>query len=285
MRQGKNKKDIQEQIWSPEFLSLVQNTEWLSNLETSITYSQSRWPNKTFNFKVLPLVANQLLPQEMVAVNLANNHILDYRQEGLIYTLHFLDEHNIGHAGAGLDIKEAQTPFIWKTSKSISIGLIGAGDHPREFFASENKGGINYLLTNVQTTVKKVDILIVYLHIGANWQHSVDPKTIDLAHLLIDFGCKVVCITSPHHLMPMELYGGGVIFYSLGDQLDDYAIDQNFRNDLTVLAQVDFSPGRGLQKVLLYPMKISNLSLQVLDPIQDKVEYDLVLSKLNIQNK
>ncbi len=58
------------------------------------------------------MVNEYLLQGRIHAVNLANNHILDFSEEGLIETIQTLDHAGISHVGAGIDLKSARAPII-----------------------------------------------------------------------------------------------------------------------------------------------------------------------------
>src|SRR5205085_7274333 len=87
---GFNAFDNSWRVWTPEFLHQVRGTVWLANLETTITNENDESANKMFHFRSPPQIAANLLPLELTAVNIANNHILDCNSRGLIDTLSFL---------------------------------------------------------------------------------------------------------------------------------------------------------------------------------------------------
>jgi len=339
---------IRNHVWSRDFVKLLGGTAWFGNLETSIITDddpsspqaqrqRQPWPHKTFHFGTQESVAQSLLipisrTTDVTAFNVANNHILDMGEEGLRETLSILDQMGIAHAGAGLTLNQAQRACIVETH-GVRLALLGAGDHPTEWAASDEKShemhvpntwkppGINYVnvvggprawaefLQTVRDTANSVpkhaterdtahgvDALIVYLHIGANYQASIPQTTVAFARAIVDAGATIVAVTSPHHLHRMERYGQGVIFYSLGDALDDYAIDPTFRNDLGVLAQVDLlvasqshshikqgsNPREHVQveNVRLFPTKISDLTVRLLNPHRDLIEFKWVMDVL-----
>ncbi len=53
-------------------------------------------------------------------VNLANNHVLDYRQKGLLDTVAALDRAGIEHVGAGRDAASARRPVIFEIGRRAS---------------------------------------------------------------------------------------------------------------------------------------------------------------------
>jgi poly-gamma-glutamate synthesis protein (capsule biosynthesis protein) len=82
------------------------------NLETSITSSDSCWPNKGINYRMNPRNIDCLTAAHIDACSLANNHVLDWDYAGLTETLQTLDRAGIAHAGAGQNAMEAAAPAI-----------------------------------------------------------------------------------------------------------------------------------------------------------------------------
>src|SRR5439155_11772603 len=81
------------------------------NLETTLTRSNNI-VSKVFNFKATPDKVNSLSAAHIAAVNLANNHILDFSGDGLTETIHTLNAAQIKHTGAGLNSREAAEPVM-----------------------------------------------------------------------------------------------------------------------------------------------------------------------------
>lgn len=246
----------------------------IGNLETTITDSTRKYPGKTFNYKMLPKYQGSLKIAGFHYLSLANNHILDFGEKGLRDTIKNLDEMRIKHSGAGRNILEARKAvFIRK--RGIKIGFLSAADHYAEWEASKNKAGIWYIpiregmnkywheaVEIVEETKKKCDFLIFSLHWNYNYVDKIERVFKDFARLLIDHGVNVIHGHSPHHLLPYEKYHGGYIFYSLGDFIDDYAVDKKYRNDLGMIVNLRMGKSKiGLEKI--YPTIIKNFQVNL----------------------
>ncbi len=86
-------------IWG-NMLPWLQATDFnLINFEAALT-THDQEVLKTFNFKAKPERVESLSLASIGAVNLANNHSLDYSEEGLLETLQALDQVKIRHVGA-----------------------------------------------------------------------------------------------------------------------------------------------------------------------------------------
>ena len=65
-----------------------------------------------------------------------------------------------------------------------------------------------------------------------------DPN---LGKKLIDNGVRIVFGHSAHHIPqpPIQKYKNGLIIYGLGDFINDYSINNNFKSDESLMCQVD----------------------------------------------
>ena len=73
----------------------------LANLETAITAYGQPWPGKTVHYRMDPRHIGCLTAAGLDACALANNHVLDWGEEGLGTTLATLQAAGIRSAGAG----------------------------------------------------------------------------------------------------------------------------------------------------------------------------------------
>ena len=101
------------------------------NLETSITSHNIPWPGKGINYRMHPGNIKVLTSAGIDFCSLANNHTMDWGQEGLFETLRTLKNAGISYAGAGGDLNEAEKPAIIEIGQSrviiFAFGSITAG--------------------------------------------------------------------------------------------------------------------------------------------------------------
>lgn len=253
-------------IWG-NFLPILKKTDLnIVNLEAALTTSTREVP-KVFNFKADPHKVKVLQEANIDVVNLANNHVLDYSEEGLLETLSTLDKAKILHVGAGKNIKEAQAPVILE-KKEIRIGILGCTDNEPTWLATQKKPGTNYLqvgdIEAIQDSIsdlrKKVDILILSIHWGPNMRERPTPSFIHFAHQLIDLGVDILHGHSAHIFQGIEQYQGKLILYDTGDFVDDYYVDPFLRNDRSFLFIVEVNKQR-ICSLRLIPSLIENFQV------------------------
>ncbi len=111
----------------------------LINLECCITaHDVPIKTPKVFLFRSGPENVEVLKVAGIDFVSLANNHILDFDEGGLIETLETLDRAGISHAGAGKDIVEASSPAFLE-SKGIRFGIKAGEQRPADNIADGNR--------------------------------------------------------------------------------------------------------------------------------------------------
>lgn len=242
----------------------------LANLECVISTKGRPWRpgTKPFHFRAHPRAVEFLHAAQIDCVNLANNHVLDYGVEALLECLALLDRAGIRRAGAGRHLAEALAPAVLSSSVG-PVAVIGLTDNEPEWEATGSKAGVNFLRYTkwglvepyrsgiagaVAQAKRRAPFLIVSAHVGPNWGLPSAAMQA-LAHELIDLGADVYWGHSNHVPQAIEHYKGKVILYSTGDFVDDYAVDERERNDLSFLFLLDLHQYR-VRRVSLHPVAI-----------------------------
>lgn len=223
------------------------------NLECAISNTEQTFQGapKAFYFRADPLAVNTLTSAGIDAVSLANNHALDAGVIGLEDTLDHLQQAGVAAAGAGLDQSHAAAPAYLEDS-DIRIGMLAACDHQADFAAGNEQPGIQHLDLRAGQGARlveavrqlQVDLIVVALHWQPNYAPEVPPGYRQLAADLVEAGADVVWGHSPHHFQGVEWLGDSPVIYAAGDLVDDYALDERYRNDLGLLFEVRLSDDR-----------------------------------------
>ena len=212
-----------------------------ANLEGPLTEStNSLDPNGKIVLKSPEKAAEGIKYAGINVLNLANNHIMDYYEQGLLDTINILDKHGIAYTGAGKNIEEARKPAIIEKN-GLKIAVISytdmaeytfKGNPMLSFAADENKSGVaprkyELIKEDIDAIREEVDILIVSLHWGVENSFNVTEEQIEFAHQLIDDGVDIILGHHPHRFQGVEIYNGKPIVYSLGN----FIFDQNDPNN------------------------------------------------------
>nr|HML47398.1 CapA family protein [Clostridia bacterium] len=194
----------------------------LANLEGTFT-DRTRASDKSFVFRAPAEYAKILSLGGVEAVNLANNHTLDYGVNGLADTKQALSLAGVLYSGSGdLAVYE---------SKGVRIGMTGYG-YPHSNTAEALARDIPLLRE------MGCQIVIVSMHAGREESQTLIRDQTKVAHAAIDLGADVVVGHHPHVLQGIEIYEGKPILYSLGN----FSFGGNANPDDwdTVLAQMEF---------------------------------------------
>lgn len=255
------------------------------NLETSVTTSRQSVP-KGINYKMHPANIGCLAAARIDCCVLANNHVLDWDEPGLVETLGTLRSAGLAYAGAGLDADEAAAPCVIDAAGKGRVLVFGFGLEtsgiPLSWAAGAYKPGVNLLvdisarsLEQIARSVESVkqpgDIAVASIHWGGNWGYEVAGQERALAHALIDTaGFDVVHGHSSHHPKPIEIHDGRLILYGCGDFLTDYegiTGYEDFRGDLALMYLPRLSmPDGTLLSLDLVPFRLRKFQLNRAPP-------------------
>jgi poly-gamma-glutamate capsule biosynthesis protein CapA/YwtB (metallophosphatase superfamily) len=218
------------------------------NLETAVTQSDD-WLEKGINYRMHPQNVGCLTAARIDCCTLANNHILDWSEQGLIETLETLHAARLRTAGAGRNADEAQAPAHLPRMLVYSLGCEDSGIPP-SWAASAERPGVDFLADlstrsaerlakRIDSTRQPGDLVVVSIHWGGNWGYRVPRAHTEFAHRLIDAGgADVIHGHSSHHPKAIELYRGRLILYGCGDFINDYegiSGHDEFRGDLGLM--------------------------------------------------
>jgi poly-gamma-glutamate synthesis protein (capsule biosynthesis protein) len=251
------------------------------NLETSVTKSEDYWEWKSIHYRMHPDNIHCITSANIDYCSLANNHILDWGYSGLKETLETLKEVNLKIAGAGRNLREAETPAVMEVEGKgrvlvFSFGSVTSGIPPG-WAALEDRPGVNlledlsdntvqHIKEKVQGVKQKGDIVIVSIHWGSNWGYKIPRLQTEFAHKLIDHAdIDVIHGHSSHHIRPIEVYKDKLIIYGCGDFLNDYegiGGYEEFRADIVLMYFVSMDPSNGnLVSVQMTPLQIKHFRL------------------------
>jgi poly-gamma-glutamate capsule biosynthesis protein CapA/YwtB (metallophosphatase superfamily) len=185
------------------------------NLETPVSDKPGRkHPNKAFNFRAEPYVAEMIARAGFDYVSLANNHILDFGPDVMSETLKNLDKNGIKYSGT----KSTEKPEIIEKNgyKIAFLSFIDSATAPagfEEHVSVYNENSVK----SIRTAAKTADFVIVAMHWGVELDKNANAQQKRIAHEIIDAGATVVWGHHPHVIQETEKYKNGVIFYSMGN--------------------------------------------------------------------
>lgn len=207
-----------------KLISLFQDSDFnIVNLEAPITDTNVKilktGPHLKSDSKLTLNVLNNL---NINLVTLANNHIKDYGEKGVLDTIDWCNLNNIETVGAGKNIEAASEPKVISTSEG-SIAIINIAENEWSS-AGENSAGANGIdliknYNSIKEAKKKYDFVIVIVHGGLEYYNLPSPKVQERYRFYVDSGSDLVIGHHTHCMSGYENYKGSVIYYSLGNFL------------------------------------------------------------------
>lgn len=252
----------------------------LINLETTVTTSDHPAPGKGIHYRMHPANAGIFKPPDIDCCALANNHMLDWGEEGLEETLNTLRNRNISVAGAGRTAEEASRPAVLQRRSGERLLVIACAHKssgvPPSWRAKSGRPGVNllpslgssgaeFLLQTIRDHREPADRVIASIHWGANWGYGVPEAQRSFAHTLLDSGAvDIVHGHSSHHPKGIEVYRGRLIIYGCGDLINDYegiSGHDEYRGDLSIMYFPELEDSGRLASLEMAPMKIRRFRL------------------------
>lgn len=262
-----------EEVWGDVLPHLAQADLRIINLECALTRHLQPWTRteKMFHFRADPDAVRVLQAARIDACSLANNHILDYEEQGLRDTLLVLNKAGIRHAGAGANAAEAAAPAMLEVhgTSPCRVALLSFTDNEPDFAAAAERPGTNYLEASLreetlariadgiaQARAQGAELVVFSNHWGANFVERPAPLFRSFARRVIELGADIYYGHSAHICQGIEIYQGKPILYDTGNFIDDYAVHPLLRNDRSCLFKVMFAHGK-LRRIELMPVSLS----------------------------
>jgi poly-gamma-glutamate synthesis protein (capsule biosynthesis protein) len=249
------------------------------NLETAITSGGRPWPHKEIHHRMHPDHIACLGAARVDICTLANNHVLDYGEDGFSDTLSTLRQAGVATAGAGRNHIEAGAPAILALAGGrrllvFAFATYDCGAPPA--WEANHSPGINMLppddvalaraVEHIRAHRRPGDLTVVSIHWGPNWVGPVPASHRRIAHRLIGAGAAdVVHGHSSHHPLPAEVHQGKLILYGCGDLINDYeGILQTSpgRSDLVCLYAVTLEKDGRLRDLEVLPFRLERFRLR-----------------------
>jgi poly-gamma-glutamate synthesis protein (capsule biosynthesis protein) len=259
-----------EQPWGDTLRLLDSADLRVINLECALTDHKQQWSRtpKVFHFRADPSAIEVLRAARVDGCSLANNHTLDFEEQGLLDTLEHLEAAGIPYAGAGCNREEAAQPALLRVHPDHVVALLAFTDNEPPFAAGPDRPGTNYLPLSLEPTIlRRVEeaiaaareaeakTVIFSNHWGPNMVQRPNDLFRRFAHAVIDLGADIYYGHSAHIFQGVEIYRGKPILYDTGDFIDDYAVDPNLRNDWSFLFKISLEEGE-FRRLELFPVSL-----------------------------
>jgi hypothetical protein len=206
------------------------------NLESAITTrgeqepKELEVPDNRYYFRTSPAALDVLAAAGVDAVTMANNHAADYGIQGMRDTLRAKRESPISVIGVGRNRREAFAPYR-VTVRGTEIAVVAADASRREgastlWGATPDDPGVaaareprpRVLLEQVRRLASTVDVVVVFLHWGREYDVCASPEQQVTARALSRAGADVIVGSHTHRLLGSGWQpDGSYVNYGLGN--------------------------------------------------------------------
>ncbi len=207
------------------------------NLESALTDGGSPDPKELeapadrYWFRAPPAALDVLSAAGVDVVTMANNHGADFGPEGLQDTLRAVRRGPIPVVGIGRHRRSAYTPYR-TTIEGTPVAVLAADASPRESagrvweagahtpgLAAARETRTGALTGAVRRAAGRDDLVVVYLHWGAEYASCPSPDQQRLAQDLADAGADVIVGSHAHVQQGAGWLGQTYVDYGLGNFL------------------------------------------------------------------
>lgn len=197
----------------------------ISNLECPATEYMSPMVKCGPCLKAKPQDVALLKQKGFSLISLANNHIKDYQEQGVLDTLEHCKKNDIEYVGAGRNCEEAKQARFFDI-KGRRIGVLSFAE--KEFnVATEAEAGANFFDAYespelISEYKKQCDYLVVLYHGGIEHYRYPSEMLQKKCRLMVRCGANAVICQHSHCIGTYEYYKDGYILYGQGNGVYGY---------------------------------------------------------------
>lgn len=234
-------------------VEVIKNSKFaIANLECPATTEERPIIKTGPNIKAQPEDLNIIKNSGINAISLANNHILDFGDRGLIETLDQASKRDLKVLGAGLNSQKAAMPLIIEID-NIKTGILAFAEEEFNLASPSKPGACHfdpYISIPAITKLKSIcERVIVLYHGGIEHYAYPSPELQKKCRAMIDAGADLVTCQHSHCIGTSESYNNGHIIYGQGNTAFGFRAKDNKWNEGLAL-DYDLSDG-SLNMILL----------------------------------
>ncbi|MGE7758747.1 CapA family protein [Peribacillus sp. NPDC097895] len=164
-------------------------------------------------------------------MTLANNHMMDFEEQGLLDTIDEFKNADMDYVGVGSNTADAKASIDYADVNGLRVATLGFTDvYKKDAVPTNDQAGL--LNSNPDLLFEMIgkardseqgnaDLVVVNMHWGQEYSSSATSRQTDLAKAVIDAGADIIIGHHPHVLQSFDVYKDGIIFYSLGNFIFD----------------------------------------------------------------
>lgn len=212
---------------------------------------------------------------------LANNHLHDYGDTGVLQTLKACDDLEMNYCGAGKNLQEAQMPTITEV-KGKTIGIVNFCENEFSVATPISAGANPFDLIDVIHQIKearaKTDYVIVFIHGGIEHYQLPTPWMQKIYRYLIECGADIVVNSHQHCYSGFEIYKDRPIIYGLGNFFFDNGSSSVSKWNEGYMALIEEKEGKYNMITIPYRQGLKDSTITL---VHDKESFNDKIAELN----
>ena len=211
-----------EEIFDPGIPEIIRSADFsFVNLEAPIIIDSCKPIRKCGpNLEVPNKTIEAIKYLGFTGVTLANNHILDFGEQGLNNTIQRCFDAGLDVVGAGSNVSNASSTLVLKCGER-KLAVINCCEHEFSIAASTTAGAnpLNPIqqFYAIREARKLADKVIVIVHGGHECYQLPSPRMKEIYRFFVDAGADAVINHHQHCYSGYEFCEGKSIFYGLGN--------------------------------------------------------------------
>ena len=199
-------------------------------------------------------------------VSLANNHTLDKGEKAVISSCEYWKSKDVLTAGSYSSNEEANEIRI-KEKNGIKYTLLAYTYGTNGISVPSGKEYLVNLYSDekvkedIEKVRDKVDLLIVSMHWGTEYQAEPTEEQKRQANYLSSLGVDIIIGTHPHVIQPITYIGDTLVIYSLGNFISAQSTNNDYNTMVELMSSIDVIKEEKDGKVNI---KLDNLNNELL---------------------
>src|SRR5690554_6089156 len=249
------------------------------NLEAPVTSSTSKIHKTGPHLKSQKESSQNVLKDlDVDIVTLANNHVLDYDEEGVADTLDFCHENKIRTVGAGNNLEEASKTLYFDSAEG-KIAIVNFAENEWSS-ATEKTAGANPMdiidnAKQIKEAKQSADYVFVIVHGGHEYYNLPSPRMQKQYRFYAEQGADIIIGHHTHCISGYEVYNNVPIYYSLGNFL---FTNNSIYNDWYTGLILEIKIINGVLTTYLHPIKQEKETFKLNFHSQKNIIIDRILS-------
>lgn len=222
---------------------------------------------QTFAFRTPPSYATLLQQLGFDVLSVANNHSLDFGDQGFADTIAHIQQ-------TGMQAVGRKDEIVYRTVNGVNLAFIGFSYFPDHNSILDIDAGRNL----VEQAKQQADVVIISVHAGAEGTDAIHTRNetefffgenrgnlVEFARAMVDQGADLILGHGPHVPRAIELYKSRLIAYSLGNFMGYRTLSTDGTLSYSLILQVQMDSEGVFTTGKIIPVRLNSQGVPYID--------------------